>query len=216
MRNSAVRRWKQLNPDIEKVVIFANSGDNSQMETTGFLEETLTELGMELLKVVPLDLQQENGLKAVVEALNEKADGYISLVRAEEYGLLVTELRMRGIEEGRRITASFSGSRQNMIVENQKAMADTYIWNKFNADYEGEDWQTLVEAYKKDHDGNVPDSSVVPDMYNAVMAVVQCFKELGLGTEPLDLEQERKQIAKWLFDSPVLEGIQGEYQWIQF
>lgn len=211
----AVRLWKQLNPDIERVVILASPSDNSQMETAMLLEETLTELGMELLKVVSVDLQQENGMRAVVEALNEKADGYISLVRAEEYGLLVTELRLRGIEEGRRITASFSSFERNMILDNQKALAGTYIWNKFNAEYEGEDWRILVEAYKKDHGGNVPDSSVVSDMYNAVMAVVQCFEELGLETEPVHLEQERQQIAEWLYHSPVLEGIQGEYQWLQ-
>ena len=72
-----------------------------------------------------------------------------------------------------------------------------------------------MEAYKKAHGGKAPDSSVVSDMYNAVMAVKQCLEELKLGTEPEELERERYQIAEWLYDSPVLEGIQGDYQWIQ-
>lgn len=211
----AVKLWKELNPDIERVVIFASPSESSQMETATLLEEVLTDLGMELLEVIPMDLEQENGMKAVVQALNAKADGYISLVRAEEYGVLVTELRRRGVEEGRRFTASFAGFESNMIEENQDALTDTYIWNKFDAKYQGEEWGQLVNAYKKDHHGKTPDSSVVSDMYNAVMAVKQCMEELELGAEPQDLAQERRQIAEWLYNSPVLEGIQGEYQWIQ-
>lgn len=211
----AVRLWKQLNPDIQRVVIFANPSDSSQVETAALLEEVLTEQEMELLQVVHIDLQQEDGLKAVVQALNAKADGYISLVRAEEYGFLVTELRRRGVTEGRRITASFASFERNMIDENQSALLNTYIWNKFDGEYDGEDWRQLVKAYEKDHNGNAPDSSVVSDLYNAVMAVKQCMEELELEPVPQNLEQERQRIAAWLYNSPVLEGIQGEYQWIQ-
>lgn len=211
----AVRLWKQLNPDIQKVVMFANPSDSSQVETAALLEEVLTELELELIQVVHIDLQQEDGLKGVVQALNAKADGYISLVRAEEYGFLVTELRRRGVTEGRRITASFSSFERNMIEENQSALLNTYIWNKFDGSYEGEDWRQLVQAYRKDHNGNAPDSSVVSDLYNAVMAVKQCIEELELKPVPQNLKQERERIAAWLYNSPMLEGIQGEYQWIQ-
>lgn len=211
----AVKLWKQLNPDIEQVVIFASPSESAQMETATLLETVLEDIGMELLEIIPMEMQQENGMKAVVQALNAKADGYISLVRAEEYAMLLTELRKRGVEEGRRFTASFASYESDMIEKNQEALIDTYIWNKFDAEFEGDQWKELVENYKKEHNGKEPDSSVVSDMYNAIMAVKQCIEELELRTEPQNLEQERQQIAEWFYNSPVLQGIQGDYQWIE-
>jgi len=211
----AVEIWKKLNPDIRKVVIFVSPSDTSQMATASLMEETLKEMDMTVLKVITIDLSQNNGLNAVASALNSRADGYIFLSRAEEYGVVISELRKRGISEGRRITASFASFENTMVESHQEALADTYIWNKFDQQYEGALWQKLVTAYKADHDGNAPDSSVVSDMYNAVMAWKQCITELGLGTEVTDLAEERQMIADWFYHSPVQSGIQGEYQWIQ-
>lgn len=209
----AVKHWKRLNPDIHRVIILASPTESSQMDIAELLEGVLKQLEMEFVEVVWVEQGEER--KAVVQALNDKADGYISLVRAEEHGIIVSELRKRGITEGRRFTASFASYERGMIEKYQEVLADTYIWNKFDADYPGEAWGKLVAAYQKDHEGKAPGSHVVPDMYNVVMAWKQCLEELGLKPEPEDLERERAQIAEWFYNSPVLEGIQGEYQWIE-
>ncbi len=209
----AVKHWKRLNPDISRVIILASPTENSQMDIAELLEGVLEQLGMEFVEVVLVEQGQER--RAVVQALNDKADGYISLVRAEEHGIIVSELRKRGITEGRRFTASFASYESGMIEKNQEVLADTYIWNKYDADYPGEMWKKLAAAYQEDHEGKLPGSHVVPDMYNVVMAWKQCMEELGLKPEAEDLEREREKIAEWFYNSPVLEGIQGEYQWIE-
>lgn len=211
----AVRLWKEKNPDIRKVVILALETDNAQVESARALERYLPTIGMEVVDIIYVDTRQEGGMHAVVQTLNAKAEGYISLVRAEEYGMLLPELRKRGISEGRRILASFSCFEYTMLEANRTALGGTYIWNSVNLEYEGEEWQALVEDYKAAHGGKSPDSSVVVDMYNAVLAWKQCMEELKLPPTAGDLLKERKMIGEWFYNSPVIEGIQGEYQWIE-
>lgn len=90
---ATIQNWKKLNPDIEKVVVIINKGDNSQLETAGVLQEKLPGLDMMVSDIIPIDLSENNGLNAVVEILNAKADGYIILARSEEYGNIISELR---------------------------------------------------------------------------------------------------------------------------
>lgn len=206
---------KEENPDIQSVVILALETDSAQIESAKALEEYSESIGLTVLDIIYIDMDQEEGMCAVVQALNARADGYISLVRAEEYGMLLTELRKRGISEGRRILASFSGFEYDMMESHREALAGTYIWNGVNLDIEGEEWQALVKDYQAAHDGKSPDSSVVVDMYNAVFAWKQCMEELKLPPSAGDLKAERQRIGEWFYNSPVLEGIQGEYQWIE-
>ena len=212
---AAIDIWKELNPDIENVVIVINKGESSQMETADLLQDKLTELDMKLLRVIEIDATLNNGLNAVVEALNTNADGYIILARTENYVKFVSEMRQRGITEGRRFTASFAGYEIPLIQEYREQLSDTYIWNKFDCDYKGEEWQKLLAAYKKDHEGNVPGSCIVSEMYNVVYAWKACIEELNLSPEVLNLKEEKKSIADWFYNSSVQHGIQGDYQWIK-
>ncbi|MCI8889582.1 MAG: amino acid ABC transporter substrate-binding protein [Hungatella sp.] len=210
----AVRIWKEENPDIQKVVLLALETDHAQAEHARALEQYLPAIGMEAVDIIYMDTDQEEGMDAVVQALNAKAEGYISLVRAEEYGMLLQQLRKRGITEGRRILASFSCFEYDMIEAHRAELSGTYIWNSVNLDYEGEEWQALVEDYKEAHGGTSPASSVVVDMYNSVLAWKQCIEELKLSPTAGNLSKERQMIGEWFYNSPVIEGIQGEYQWI--
>lgn len=212
---AAIDIWKELNPDIEKVVIVINKGESSQMETADLLQDKLTELDMKLLRVIEIDAALNNGLNAVVEALNTNADGYIILARTENYVKFVAEMRQRGITDGRRFTASFAGYEIPLIQEYREQLSGTYIWNKFDCDYKGEEWQKLLAAYKKDHDDNVPGSCIVSEMYNVVYAWKACIEELNLSPEVLNLKEEKKSIADWFYNSSVQHGIQGDYQWIR-
>lgn len=209
----AVSIWKQLNPDISRVVIFVNPSEQSQVTTAARFAERLPDMGIEVLDIIDVPTGEESQLGSIVQALNQKADGYISLVRAEDYVNIVTQLRLRGVTEGRRITATFAAY-DSQLFEAGEALDGTYIWNKFDINYEGADWQQLVESYAAEHDGAVPESNTVPDIYNAIMAWRQCIEELGLGLSSANLEQERSQIAAWLYDSPVIQGIQGDFQWV--
>ena len=151
---------------------------------------------------------------AAVQALNYGADGYISVLRADENAKVVSELRTRGVDEGRRITCGFSSFSDNYIsVAGAEALEGTYIWNKLDPNYDGEEWNALVEAYKEDFDGAAPTSNPVPDYYNAFIAIKQCFEELQITGDPANAEAEKEAIAEWLYNSPTIHGIQGDFHW---
>ena len=210
----AVSEWKELNPDIEKVVIVVTKGETAQMEITETMKAYLNELNMSTEAVVEMDLTENEGLDAVAEALNAKVDGYVVLARSEEYVKFVSEIRKRGVIEGRRITASFASNDFNMFQQNRTVMEGTYIWNKFDVEYQGEEWQKLLQAYRNDHDGQDPSTNITPDIYNAVYAWKQCLEDLNLGPVPDDLKVEKEEIAEWFAASPVINAIQGDYQWL--
>lgn len=209
----AVKRWKELNPDIRKTVVLVTKNENSQMETAEDLKAYLPKLSMSVVSVVAVDLSEQNGLRAAAQALNAKADGYIVLARADEYGPVLAELRKRGITEGRRFTASFASYDRTLIRTYASELRDTYVWNKFDLNYQGKNWKALRRQYRSAHHGSDPDTSIVSDIYNAVFAWKQCVETLGLKPEPENLRKEKQAIARWLYQSPVLNGVQGAYQW---
>lgn len=210
----AIRKWKELNPDLEQAAVIVTKGENSQMEAAEALKSYLPELDMSVCAVVEMDLTVNQGLDAVAEALNAKADGYIVLAREGEYEEVISELRKRGVTEGRRITASFASNDFSLAQEHKDVLEGTYVWNKFDVQYEGEEWQALLQEYQEDHDGASPSTNIVPDIYNAVYAWKQSIEELELKPQPENLDGEKQAIAEWLYQSPVLYGIQGDYQWI--
>jgi hypothetical protein len=40
------------------------------------------------------------------------------------------------------------------------------------------------------------------------------MEELALGPKPDDLKTEKEKIAEWFSASPVINAIQGDYQWL--
>ena len=211
----AAQQWIEENPDIETVAIFTCPTDSSQMATTTLLEENLPTIGITVEKIVEIETGTLDCGPAAVQAINAGVDGYISVLRADENAQLVSELRTRGVDEGRRITCSFASFSDNyMDVVGADALDGTYIWNKMDPTYVSDEWDALVEAYKADFDGAVPVVNPVPDFYNAIMAIKQCYEELGITGDADKFEEEKVAIAEWLYNSPVIEGVQGEYQWV--
>ncbi len=216
----AVRHWHESNPDIRRVVIFSSSDDAAKTETVSELQKFLPKLGLEICSVVDVtaDALSEKGYTGcVIEALNQKADGYISILHTADYAPLLQELRKRGVEEGRRITASFTSFSQETREKAGDALDGTYIWNTFDPGYESEEWAALAEAYRQDHNQNDPQTPAVPGMYNSVLSVCKCYEELDLDgivrSDPVLLEQQQKAAAQWLYNSEEIRGIQGPCFW---
>lgn len=209
----AVRKWIELNEDITKVAVFACPTDPSQMATVRLLEQNLVELGVEVCPVIEVKSGSADILAEVIEALNYKVDGYISLLRSEEYTKVLTQLRTRGVTEGRRVTATFSCYADSMFEKAGEYLDGTYIWNKLDPDYDGEEWHALAAVYQKDA-GTQANISTIPDTYNMFLAIKQCYEELGITGEEDQVSREREEIAAWFYNSPVVHGIQGDFQWV--
>lgn len=212
----SAQKWIALNPDIKSIVIFVTPSDASASATARLLQEKLPTIGVTVEKVVEVETGTLDCGPAAVQAINEGVDGYISVLRADENAKVVSELRTRGVDEGRRISCGFSSFSDNYInVVDASALDGTYIWNKLDPNYAGEDWQKLIVAYKADFDGALPTVSPIPDYYNALLAIKQCYEELNITGKASKFEEEKAAIAEWFYNSPVIHGIQGDFQWVK-
>lgn len=210
----AVQKWTEMNDDIKKIVIIYTPTDASQAAATELLMEEMPKSGVEIVGTVEVQTGQLDCSASAIQALNMKADGYFLNLRADEAAKVLTELRKRGVDEGRRICATFASYDANYFNVAGSDCDGTYIWTKLNPDYEGDEWQTLVEAYQADHEGTAPTAPPVPGFYDALMAIKQGIEELELTGDPDKLEEEREALSEWLYNSPVFEGVQGEFQWV--
>lgn len=210
---AAVQEWTTVNDDIKKIVVFYTPTDASQAASTELLKAELPNSGIEVVGTVEVQTGQLDCSASVIQALNMKADGYFLGLRADEAAKVLTELRKRGVDEGRRICATFASFDANYFDVAGSDCEDTYVWNKLDPNYDNPEWQALVEAYKAGNDGQIPTAPPVPGFYDAVMCVKQGIEELELTGAPDKLEEERAALAAWLYDSPEFDGIQGPFRW---
>lgn len=212
---SCVKKWSEDHPDIRRVVIFTDAKDASKWETAEALVEKLPEIGLEAVVVVDIskDRTSQRYMKCAIQALNQDADGYISLLSTEDYAHVLSELRLRGVDDGGRITASFSAFSEELVELAGEDLDGTYIWNKFDPAYESDAWEALAAAYQKDHHGEMPMSTIVVDIYDSVMILKDCFDALEITGDSAVYVQEKEKIARWFFEAGSVDGIQGSYSW---
>ena len=157
------------------------------------------------------DRDQLHYEKCAIQALNKKADGYISLLSVEDYVNILSQLRKRGVTEGSLITASFTALFPELFETPAQDLDGTFIWNKFDLNYNSEKWTTLSEAYQRSHQGAPPLSSIIPEIYDAVIALSQCYEELDLNGTELD-PQTKRRINEWFYNSRTIHGI-NDFSW---
>lgn len=211
----AVKVWAQQNPDITEVVLFTMSEDESKRSTALLFQDTFQDIGLHICETVDVKMNAESGdyRRYAIQALNKKADGYVFLLSGKDYASILAELRSHGVEEGRRISASFSSYISDTIAIAGDALDGTYIWNKFDPFYEGEEWQELLDAYVAEYGENELIGNSVADYYDAVMAICKCYEEFGVTNENYQSFQNRPEIAEWFYNSDSLKGIQGDFCW---
>ncbi|MCR5666471.1 MAG: ABC transporter substrate-binding protein [Eubacterium sp.] len=210
----SVTNWAKDHPDIKRVVIFSNKGDDSKSETVTQLKELLPDLDLSLVDVIDISGERTTRVyqKAAISALNADVDGYISLLSDYDYCNVLQELRLRGVTDGDTICASFSSFSASLLDSAGDSLDGTYIWSKFDYSYEGEEWQDLVRVYKNEHDGELPLRNVISDIYDSVLAIATCYSELHLDGTETDAAT-RNAVTNWFYNSNVIHGIQGDFYW---
>ena len=211
----AVKVWAQQNPDISDVVIFTMSEDESKKSTSAMFQDTFEDLGLHICEIIDVksNAEKTDYQRYAIQALNQKADGYVFLLSGEDYANILVELRKHGVEEGRRISASFSSYVSDTIDIAKDALDGTYIWNKFDPLYEGEEWQELLDTYDLENGRDELIGNSVADYYDAVMAICTCYEELGVTDENYRDFLDNPEVAQWFYNSGNLDGIQGDFYW---
>lgn len=209
--NAAVK-WVETNPDIKSVVIFYYPSDNASTSEYNLAKEYLEAAGVEVIGSVEVTTGQLDLGPSVVKAMGYNPDGYFVCLRVEEFARAVIELRNRGVDEGRRMMGTFSSIAANLFDLGGEALEDVYLWNKIDPNYDSPEWEAFVEAYKADNGGQAPSNNTAANYYEAMMSVAEAIEALELTGDPAKLQEERDALANYLFNSPVYNFIQGDFQ----
>ena len=187
-----VRMWGQQNPDIKNIVLYTMSQDESKKNTTKMFEDTLSDLGLNILKIVD-----------VKPGADEMDDSYYAI---------------QGLNEnaGRRISVSFSAYGSEFFEIAGNMLDGVSIWNKFDPFYSGTEWQQLLKDYETDtlNAGSAEQMpSPVADYYDAVQAICKCYEEFGITSENYEEFIGNADVVQWFYNSEFLEGIQSDFRW---
>ena len=90
-------------------------------------------MGVEMKGPIEVQTGQLDMGSAAVRALNLNTDGYFVIMRTNEYVKLATELKDRGVTEGRRIMATFACFSDELFKIGKGVIENTYIWNKIKS-----------------------------------------------------------------------------------
>ena len=213
-----VRMWGQQNPDIKNIVLYTMSQDESKKNTTKMFEDTLSDLGLNILKIVDVKpgADEMDDSYYAIQGLNENADGYVFLIRGRECANILVKLRQHGIEEGRRISVSFSAYGSEFFEIAGNMLDGVSIWNKFDPFYSGTEWQQLLKDYETDklNAGSAEQMpSPVADYYDAVQAICKCYEEFGITSENYEKFIGNEDMVQWFYNSEFLEVIQSDFRW---
>lgn len=213
-----VRVWAQQNPDIKNIVLYTMSQDESKENTTKMFQDTLSDLGLNILKIVDVKpgADDRDDSYYAIQGLNEDADGYVFLIRGRECANILVKLRQHGIGEGRRISTSFSAYGSELFEIAGDMLDGVSIWNKFDPFYPGTEWQQLLKDYEKDK-VNAGSAEQMPgpvaDYYDTVQAICKCYEQFGVTSHNYKEFIGNADVVQWFYNSESLSGIQSDFQW---
>jgi branched-chain amino acid transport system substrate-binding protein len=211
----AATEWLRLNPDIKSVVLFYSPEMTAHVSEVEALEEEFKVLGIQILGEIEVPMSQIDMSPLAVKAIGLKPDGYFSVLDADKEAKLSRELYERGVTEGRRIHHGYASNSAPLYEQGKGFLEDTYIFEWYRVDYEGEEWQALVEAYKAEHSGALPYASLVPCHYNTIYAIKAAFEALEITGDPAKLSEERIKIRDFLWNAKDIPGVQGEWSYVK-
>lgn len=207
----AVKKWIELNPDFKKVVLFEIPSDNANVSEYEAAKSALEESGVEIAGTVEVETGDLDLGPAATKAISYEADAYFVNLRTEEFVRAVTELRNRGVNDGKKIMGGFSAVSSNLFELGGESIEDVYIWNKIDPTSSDPGWQEFVSAYEADN-GSKPDGNTGANFYEAMMLLKAGIEDLELTGDPTKIQEERDALAEYLFNTSPQTSIQGEYQ----
>lgn len=204
------QEWIAAN-GFEKVVLFYSPDDTAQAAAVAKFEENIPEyVGAVEVPTGTIDCGP-----MAVQAMNLGADCFWLGCRTDEAAKICKELVERGAaKEGKQIFVTFAAMGAGFLEIAGETAEGTYAYNMLDTDCQTDAWQALAEKYRADHNGDTPSYPPIQGFYNMIIALKACFEDLGITGDPAKLMEEREAIADWLYNSPVIEGCQGSFSWI--
>lgn len=211
---SAFKMWLEEEPDIKSVCLFYIPTDTNQAASYEACRAAAAEVGVEVVGTVEITSGQTDLGPAAVKALATGADGYYCISRVDEYALLISAMRNRGFEEGRRMCSDFATFSSSLLNLDADILDGLYISNKIDPGSSDEAWQSFCEAYAAEFSGAYPTSASSAGYYDSIMAIASAIESHQLTGASDKLQEERDILANALYNFPEIQGCQGGFSWV--
>jgi branched-chain amino acid transport system substrate-binding protein len=142
----------------------------------------------------------------VVKALEQKPDGIIIACWPDKAAKIVQELKNRGWTDMNKILLFSSADDAALYTTGGADLNGTIIYNYINVDQTNPRWVAFKEAYARDHNGLEP-PSLSTNYYDAVYMIKRAIEDTGATGDPKKLEEERKKIARAMFNMKNFQGL---------
>ena len=203
-------KWIEMNPYIKSVAVFYMPPQPTSQTTFEAVNKTLTDAGH---KVVPVEFMPDETDfgPTVVKAINSNVDGYVCLALMPHYIAIGKELYNRGVTQGTELMGTFACTGAELFTVGTGFLENAYCQENHNPVDPSPAWQKVMAAYDKEFPGQTPPATVL-SFYDAVYLVKQAIEELKLTGDPKKLDEERAAMAKYLYNTPEIQGLQYPYK----
>jgi ABC-type branched-subunit amino acid transport system substrate-binding protein len=206
----AALQWLNLNPSIKKVAIIYYPMDVFPFDTE--MPQALSTIGVSSV-TIPITFTQLDFATVVTQAVAAGCQGYINAGMPSVQVALARDLFDRGITQGVELLGGDSTDDPSLFTVGKGYLENSYIVDPGNPLDTSTRYQALVAAYEKDNGGAKPSVSVLA-YYDSVYALKYAIEDLGITGDPNKLAIERSDIAGYLYNSPVFQGLQGSFQFV--
>jgi len=205
----AAKRWFQLEPWIKSVAMFYDPADPAAKDAIDKFQVSIAATGV---RVVPIEISagQLDFGPPVLKAMSQKVDGYFSSYLSPNHVAIAKELFNRGITKGTELIGGMAADGPELFTTGKGYLENSYLWENINPVDTSPRYQKLLEAYKKDFKGQLPNNTI--NFCDAVYSIKTAIEALKITGDPEKLAQERKAIDDFLYNSPELEGLQFKYR----
>jgi len=203
------KKWFQLEPWVKSVSMFYDPADPASKDAIDKFEANIAGTGV---KVVPIEISagQLDFGPPVLKAMAQKVDGYFSSYLTPNHVAIAKELFNRGITKGTELIGSMAGDGPELFTTGKGYLENSYFCENLSPVNPSPRYRKLVEAFKKDFKGQLPNNTM--NFCDAVYSIKAAIETLKITGDPQRLEQERKAIDDFLYNSPELEGLQFKYK----
>jgi branched-chain amino acid transport system substrate-binding protein len=203
-------KWIEMNPYIKSVAVFYMPPQPTSQTTFEAVQKTLTAAGHKVVPVEFMPTETDFG-PTVVKAINSKVEGYICLALEPHYIAIGKELYNRGVTEGTGLLGTFACTGPELFTVGKGFLEGAYCQENGNPVDPNPKWQAIMAAYDKEFPGQVPPATVL-EFYDSVYLVKEAIETLKLTGDPKKLDEERAAMAKYLYNTPEIQGLQYPYK----
>lgn len=203
-------KWIEMNPYIKSVAVFYMPPQPTSQTTFEAVQKTLTNAGHKVVPVEFMPTETDFG-PTVVKAINSKVEGYICCALMPHYIAIGKELFNRGVTEGTGLLGTFACTGPELFTVGKGFLEGAYTQENGNPVHTAPAWQKLMATYDKEFPGQVPPATVL-EFYDSVYLVKTAIETLKLTGDPKKLAEEREAMAKFLYNTPEIQGMQYPYK----